>query len=427
MHIERKGWTMKLGYAAAIATIMAFPTAGTAAQQCDARFFGVQIDQAAQALRTLNRESEKRFHERLEVLGKKHGWTDAQKADKAAAAMDDTKLEAFNSDIEELAGQLDALSATPNSEISCARLSELRAVQEKLIAVMGQKSGFILAQLEAEGGKAPVSPYAQQPFSAAAEAPANVPAAPAEQPPQIAQPAHPAPAWSVNIAQAPAAPPPAPRPAAAPAPQTAAPLPLKPASQPDVRVSSLTKPSSNTVPAPAPASNPVSPPPAASGYTADEIRNAGQGFFGGLTSEFALLVNHSFKKYGQPNAYIIGDEGGGAFLAGLRYGDGKLYTRLNGVESGPTSIYWQGPSLGADLGATGSRTLFLVYNLDDPATLYRRFPGIDGSAYAVGGWGLTVYRSGNTLIVPMRTGLGLRLGASIAYLKFTERASLNPF
>ncbi|MGB8867956.1 MAG: EipA family protein, partial [Rhodomicrobium sp.] len=158
-----------------------------------------------------------------------------------------------------------------------------------------------------------------------------------------------------------------------------------------------------------------------------EIRNAGQGFFGSLTSEFALLVNHSFKKYGQPNAYIIGDEGGGAFLAGLRYGDGKLYTRVNGVESGPTSIYWQGPSLGADLGATGSRTLFLVYNLDDPANLYRRFPGIDGSAYAVGGWGLTVYRSGNTLIVPIRTGLGLRLGASIAYLKFTERASLNPF
>ncbi|MGC1585795.1 MAG: EipA family protein [Rhodomicrobium sp.] len=417
MHIERKGWTMKLGYAAAIAMIMAFPTAGTAAQQCDARSFGIQIDQTAQALRTLNRESEKRFHERLEVLGNKHGWTDAQKADKAAAAMDDNKLESFNSDIEELAGQLDALSATPNSEVSCARLSELRAVQEKLIAVMAQKSGFILAQLEAEGGKAPVSPYAQQaPLPATAEAPASEQAAPQEQPPQSAQPAHPAPAWSVNIAQAPAQPH-----------QAAAPLPLKPAaSPPDARVSSLTKPPGNTVP-PAPASDPVSPPPPASGYTADEIRNAGQGFFGSLTSEFALLVNHSFKKYGQPNAYIIGDEGGGAFLAGLRYGDGKLYTRLNGVESGPTHIYWQGPSFGADLGATGSRALFLVYNLDDPATLYKRFPGIDGSAYAVGGWGLTVYRSGNTLIVPIRTGLGLRLGASIAYLKCTERASLNPF
>ncbi len=419
---------MKLGYAAAIAMMMAFPAGAGAAQQCDARAFGVQIDQTAQALRTLNRESEKRFHERLEALGKQHGWTDPQKADKAAAAMDDTKLEAFNSGIEELVGQLDALSATPNSEVSCARLSELRAIQEKLIAVMGQKSGFILAQLEAEGGKAPVSPYAQQPFSATAEAPAKAPAAPQEQPPQIAQPGHSSPAWSADLAQTPPAAPPPQHQAAARVPQPAAPLPLKPvAPQPDTRVSSLTKPPSNAVPPPAPPSNPVSPPSLASGYTADEIRNAGQGLFGSLTSEFALLVNHSFKKYGQPNAYIVGDEGGGAFLAGLRYGDGKLYTRLNGVESGPTNIYWQGPSLGADLGATGSRTLFLVYNLDDPATLYKRFPGIDGSAYAVGGWGLTVYRSGNTLIVPIRTGLGLRLGASIAYLKFTERASLNPF
>jgi hypothetical protein len=169
------------------------------------------------------------------------------------------------------------------------------------------------------------------------------------------------------------------------------------------------------------------PPPAANGYTVEEIREAGKGVFGTLTSEFAILVNQSFKTWGQPNAYIVGDEGGGAFLAGLRYGDGKLYTRLNGIDSGPTPIYWQGPSIGADLGATGSHTLFLVYNLENPSTLYRRFPGIDGSAYVAGGGGLTVYKSGETLIVPIRTGLGLRLGAAIAYLKFTERASLNPF
>lgn len=112
---------MKLVHAAAIAVILAFPSAGHAAQSCDARAFGVQIDQTAQSLRTLNRESEKRFHSRLEVLAKKYGWTDAQKADKAASAMDDAKLEAFNNDIEELASQLDLLSATPNSEVSCGR------------------------------------------------------------------------------------------------------------------------------------------------------------------------------------------------------------------------------------------------------------------------------------------------------------------
>jgi hypothetical protein len=397
---------------AAAAMLIMFPAGAQAAPQCDGRAFGVQIDQAAQALRTLNRESERRFHERLEALSKKQGWSEAQKADKAAAAMDDTKLETFNADIEELVAKLDTLSATPNSEVSCARLSELRAVQEKLVAVMGQKSGFILAQLEAEGLKAPVAPYGQT-------SAAQVPAAQA-QPAPVEPPARAPAPWSVNIAQTP---PPAPR-QAAPAAQPVAPLPPKPLAAPaqrDARSASLTPPPSTAAPLTVPE------PQSAKGYTVEEIREAGKGVFGTLTSEFAILVTHSFKTWGQPNAYIVGDEGGGAFLAGLRYGDGKLYTRLNGIDSGPTPIYWQGPSIGADLGATGSHTLFLVYNLDNPASLYRRIPGIDGSAYVAGGGGLTVYKAGDTLIVPIRTGLGLRLGASIAYLKFTERASLNPF
>lgn len=408
---------MKLSHAAAIAIIMAFPAAGHAAEQCDARAFAVQIDQTAQSLRTLNRESERRFHERLEALAKKYGWSEAQKADKAAAAMDDTKLETFNGDIEELAGKLDALSATANSEVSCTRLSELKTVQEKLVAVMGQKSGFILAQLEAEGGKAPVSPYAQQAYPPSSEGRRETAASgePAQQP-QPPQTARPGPAWSANLAQAPA-----PSQRQAPA-QAGAPLSLKPpASQPDTRVAALPKTPAN------PAGAFLTPPPSATGYSAEEIHAAGRGLFGHLTSDLAVIVNHTFDKFGQPNAYIVGREGGGAFLAGLRYGEGRLYSRLNGVESGPTPIFWQGPSLGADLGATGSDTLFLVYNLNNSNGLYRRFPGIDGSAYVAGGLGMTVYRAGDLLIVPIRTGLGLRLGASIAYLKFTERASLNPF
>jgi hypothetical protein len=409
---------MKLGYAATIAAMLAFPSTGFAAQTCDARAFGVQIDQAAQALRTLNREAETRFHNRLEALAKKQGWSEAQKADKAAAAMDDAKLEGFNNDIEELASQLDRLSATPNSEVSCPRLNDLKAVQEKLVAVMGQKSGFILAQLEAEGTKAPVSPYANQPF------PATVEAAP------VQQAERPAPAWPTNLAQNPQQA--APRQQATPAPANA-PLSLKPApQQAETRVAAVPKPQVNPAPvqlAPAPAALPdiPVPPPSGNGYSVDEIRQVGQGVFGSLTSDLAALVNYTFQRFGQPNAYIVGGEGGGAFLAGLRFGEGKLYTRLSSIDAGPLPIYWQGPSLGADLGATGSQTLFLVYNLDEQSRLYQRFPGIDGSAYVAGGLGMTVFRSGNTLIVPIRTGLGLRLGASIAYLKFTERASWNPF
>jgi hypothetical protein len=211
---------------------------------------------------------------------------------------------------------------------------------------------------------------------------------------------------------------------------------LKPApqQQSENRVAVLPKPQFNSAPGqPAPAALPVPapdippPPRAANAYSATEIRDVGQGIFGSLTSDLAALVNYTFQRFGEPNAYIVGAEGGGAFLAGLRYGEGKLYTRLTSVEAGPVPIFWQGPSIGADLGATGSQTLFLVYNLQEPGGLYRRYPGIDGSAYVAGGLGLTVFRAGDTLIVPIRTGVGLRLGASIAYLKFTERASWNPF
>ncbi|MGA7328110.1 MAG: EipA family protein [Rhodomicrobium sp.] len=425
--MKREGLTMRLRQAAIAALVMLLPAAANAAQTCDARAFGVQIDQTAQALRTLNRDSETRFHERLQALGKLHGWTEAQTADKAAAAMDDGKLENFNTEIEELVAQLDALSATPNNQISCARLSELKSVQAKLVAVMGQKSGFILAQLEVEGTRPAAAPYAQPPLNIAksdrlspatesteqpkaAEQPKNEQTASADQP------------WSVNIARTPQ---PAPqqssqRWAAAPSAKTTNSLQFRPepaAPKSGDRIAALT-------PAPSDLS---APPPVPAGYTEEEIREAGKGLFGSLTSEFAILINHSFKTFGMPNAYIVGDEGGGAFLAGLRYGDGKLFTRLNGAESTPTPIYWQGPSLGADIGATGSHTLFLVYNLDGVSTLYRRFPGIDGAAYVAGGLGMTVYKSGDTLIIPIRTGLGLRLGASIAYLKFTQRASLNPF
>lgn len=416
---------MKIGTAVTAVFIAAFPFAGNAAAPCDEHAFGVQIDQTAQTLRTLNRDSEARFQERLAVLAKMKGWSEAQKADKAAAAMDDSKLESFNAEIEDLVGRLDALNATPKNEMSCSRLSDLKSVNDKLVGVMRRKAGFILAQLEAEGARAPIAPYGQVPPAAQTVSATPSPAAPQEKsrkPPQIASavvepvppPAQSVP-WSANVAKAlrqPAQPAAQQANAAPPAP-AAAPLPLRPAASqpaPDGRVASLTP-----------------PPLSANGYSPDEIRNAGEGVFGKLTGEFAVVMNHAFNTYGAPNAYIVGDEGGGAFLAGLRYGEGKLYTRINGVQAGPMPIHWQGPSLGADIGATGSRALFLVYNLNDGQGLYRRFPGIDGAAYVAGGFGLTVYKSGDLLIVPIRSGIGLRLGASLAYLKFTERASWNPF
>jgi hypothetical protein len=402
----------RIAAAAAFMTLAGFLSAH-AAQQCDKRAFNVLVDEAAQSLRKLNRDSEGRFQDRLRAIGRSKGWTEADMASKAAEAMDDGKLANFNSQIEELVSQLDTLSATPAKDVSCDKLNELKSVRDRLITVMSQKSGFILAELEAGYGKAPQSaPSAPDSFATSASLPPAVRPEPEQSAPkeQVAKPNS---QWSVDITQTPRAP------ASAPASPPVRPAPPRAEEKLASITPDLPPPYSSTSPAP-----PGSP---AIGYTVQEIRDAGKGVFGTLTSEFAILVNYTFKKYGQPNAYVIGDEGGGAFLAGLRYGDGTLYTRLNGVDGAPVRIYWQGPSVGFDVGATGSRAMFLVYNLDDVQTLYKRFPGIDGSAYVAGGFGLTVFKSGNTLIVPIRTGLGLRLGASIAYLKFTERASLNPF
>jgi hypothetical protein len=159
------------------------------------------------------------------------------------------------------------------------------------------------------------------------------------------------------------------------------------------------------------------------GYTIDEIREATRGFFGTVSTSLASVIEHAFQKGGRPTAYVLGNEGGGAFLAGLRYGEGTLYLRSGGTQK----VYWHGPSIGYDVGAEGSRTLFLIYSLDDPANLFRRYTGVDGSAYLVGGVGMTLLKGGPVMMAPIRSGIGLRLGASIGYVRFTSRPTWNPF
>ncbi len=113
----------------------------------------------------------------------------------------------------------------------------------------------------------------------------------------------------------------------------------------------------------------------------------------------------------------------GAFVAGLRYGEGTLYTK----NAGDLRVYWQGPSVGFDWGGDGARTMMLVYNLPATGAIYQRFAGLDGSAYFVGGFGMTALTANNIVVVPIRSGVGLRLGANIGYLKFTPQATWNPF
>ena len=154
-----------------------------------------------------------------------------------------------------------------------------------------------------------------------------------------------------------------------------------------------------------------------------DLVNSGHQFFGTISRGLAQVVEAAGRRWGQPNAYILGQEASGAFFAGLRFGEGTMYTR----NAGDRPIYWQGPSLGFDAGADGDRTMMLVYNLPSTDAIYRRFGGLDGSAYLVGGFGFTALAVDEILVVPIRSGVGARLGVNLGYLKFTPSSTWNPF
>jgi len=154
-----------------------------------------------------------------------------------------------------------------------------------------------------------------------------------------------------------------------------------------------------------------------------EVVESGHRFFGSVSRGLALTVEEAGRRWGEPNGYILGQEGGGAVVAGVRYGEGTLYTR----NAGQRRIYWQGPSVGFDVGGDGARTMMLVYNLPNVRDLYRRFAGVDGSAYLVGGFGMTAVVNDRIIVVPIRSGVGARLGINVGYLKFTREPTWNPF
>jgi hypothetical protein len=158
-------------------------------------------------------------------------------------------------------------------------------------------------------------------------------------------------------------------------------------------------------------------------YQTGELVREGHRFFGTVSRELATVIEKAVSRWGQPNGYILGQEGGGAFVVGLRYGDGTLYTK----NAGDLRVFWEGPTVGFDWGGEGARTMMLVYKLPATSAIYRRFVGIDGSAYLVGGFGMTALTIDDIVVVPIRSGVGLRLGANIGYLKFTEKATWNPF
>jgi hypothetical protein len=158
-------------------------------------------------------------------------------------------------------------------------------------------------------------------------------------------------------------------------------------------------------------------------YTMQEIVDAGHSFFGSTSGGLAKVVETAFERYGLPNGYILGQEGSGAFIAGLTYGEGQLNTK----NAGEHPLFWQGPSLGIDYGGQGTRVMMLVYDLPSVQSVYARYGGVSGQAFVVAGVGMTVLKNDNVVIVPIRTGIGARLGLNVGYLKMTSAPTWNPF
>ena len=172
-------------------------------------------------------------------------------------------------------------------------------------------------------------------------------------------------------------------------------------------------------PAPPPPPMPAKPGP----YNRDEVNREVMGYFEGGSRGLAELVARAFRDLGQPTGFIKGNEGGGALVVGLRYGTGTLH--LKGYP--PLPIYWQSPSLGFDLGVNAGKVFTLVYGMTKPEQIFQRFPGVDGSAYLLGGFGMNYQRSGDITLAPIRVGVGLRLGAALGYQVYTRDQEVNPF
>lgn len=369
---------------AGLAWLLGFGTAH--AQDCKPDDVFAVIDGTGQRLREINADAQPRIRAKLRELAQRNGWSDAETEEKGRATFEDEETRNLDGRAADLLAELDRLGDTDSAGPPvCERIEAARTKSAQLIEVSRQRSAHALARID----------VALRPTQAA------IPSAP---PPPQQSAIQQQPSAAETTARAPAAPP---------RPKAAGPSPweTRTVRDPEQAVA---------------AADPMPPPPpdpGALGYSPEEIRAAGRGFFGTISAGLASVIDHAFQRFGRPTGYVLGEEGGGAFFAGLRYGQGRVVTK----QQGERRVYWQGPSAGFDFGLAGSQVMFLVYNIEDHPELFQRFSGIDGSAYFVGGVGITFLKRGKVILAPIRTGVGLRVGANVGYLKFTPSPSLNPF
>lgn len=202
------------------------------------------------------------------------------------------------------------------------------------------------------------------------------------------------------------------------------PPPVKPVTPSDQNMSVQDGvPTDGATSAPQNAALPAAAPSDQNTYQEDDLIGAAEGVFGKGAQGLGKLLEDILKKQGRPNGYIVGREGGGAFVVGLRYGSGTLNHKVEGEKP----VYWTGPSIGLDAGANAGSTFVLVYNLYDTEDIYKRYPSGEGAAYLVGGFNASYLRRGDVVLIPIRVGAGLRLGANVGYMKFSKKQRWLPF
>ncbi|PPC79932.1 MAG: hypothetical protein CTY31_03465 [Hyphomicrobium sp.] len=369
-----------------------FSSTSAWAAKCNAADFAAAVDKSGASLRDFSIKAQPQLRDRIRRYAVAAKIPDTEPEDAALDAIQDAKLTSLDEKSAELLLKIDTLGRLPDaSPPDCAKLEEIKILTRDMLAVMQQKSDYMLARLDAKIAAT------EKTEKSTANAPTN----------ELADKSAKRSGIEEKALASPPSPPPSPKP-------------------PVQSWSTNTKPNDAYVP---PEVAAAIPEPdltnnEENGYSIAEIQDATRGFFGTVSTSLASVIEHAFKTSGRPTAYVLGTEGGGAFLAGLRFGKGTLFMRDQQIKR---EVYWHGPSLGTDFGASGSRTMFLIYRMRDPQALYRSFTGVDGSAYFVGGVGVTLLKGGDVIMAPIRSGLGLRVGANIGYVRFTDRATWNPF
>ncbi|MCH9808432.1 MAG: EipA family protein [Alphaproteobacteria bacterium] len=403
-----------------------------ATEACTGEEFSREVDQAGEALRDFNARMSPKLKSSFRRLKTAKGWSDVDAQNLAQDYLFDAKIAGLDNKANDLLTKLDTLgSAGETGEATCEKLNELKATGSELLAVMKAKATYTLAKIDDElaakdgSGKA-ASPrgatITRLPDGKASDLIVAPPQAAALKPP-VDKGSDGGRAAKPKTATAPAK-----RHQPKPAPATESSGSWETVTQQSPQAPAGNQDLARLDQGPGGDGQFLQPPPGAfigpdEGYTVEEIRDATKGFFGTISTNLATVIEHAFGQWGRPTGYVLGKEGGGAFLAGVRYGSGTLFMRSGKRRK----VYWHGPSLGYDFGAEGSRTLYLIYSLRHPNDLYRSYTGVDGSAYLIGGVGVTLLKGGPVVLAPIRSGIGLRLGANIGYVRFTPKQTWNPF